>query len=71
MSPLYCHVVTLPSLNALPFSKKEEAGVDKSLCAPSTGRCRRLATKSEVEERRPQEAQEVLYIKLYFFHYFI
>jgi len=56
MSPLYCHVVTLPSLNALTVSKKEEAGVDKSLYAPS------LATKSEVEGTKSQEAQEVIYI---------
>ena len=49
---LYCHAVTLPSFNALTVSKKEVAGVDKSLYAPSTSRYRCLATKSEVEERR-------------------
>jgi hypothetical protein len=55
MSPLYCGSLTMPSLNALMVSKKEGAGADKSLCAPSTSRYLFLATKSEVEERRPQE----------------
>jgi len=49
MSPLYCRVVTTPSLNTLTVSKKEGAGVDKSLYAPSTIRYLCLATKSEVE----------------------
>lgn len=52
-SPFYCHVETKSSLYVFTVSKKEGEGLDKSLYAPLISCDRSLATKSEVEERRP------------------